>query len=111
MAVASRAKPKIDLENMIWKSGLGYRELAKKAKINQKTLYEFRTRKYRTGPQPDVIAKLAKALRVSEEELRKAILARPFVRRRPRKAKPKKAKAKAKKAKKAKAKSKPKSKK
>jgi hypothetical protein len=70
---------------MIFKSALGYRELAKRARINQKTLYEFRTRRYRTGPQPDVVARLAKVLRVTEEELRKAIMARPFVRRRLRK--------------------------
>ena len=85
MAVAARAKPKVDLEMLIFKSGLGYRELAKRARINQKTLYEFRTRRYRTGPQPDVVARLAKVLRVTEDELRKVIMARPFVRRRVRK--------------------------
>lgn len=87
MAVATRAKPKMDLETMIFKSGYGYRDLAKRARINQKTLYEFRTRNYRTGPQPDVVTKLAKVMRVTEDELRKAIMARPFVRRRPRKKK------------------------
>ena len=94
MAVATRAKPKMELETLIFKSGHGYRELAKKARINQKTLYEFRTRRYRTGPQPDVVCRLAKVLRVSEDELRKAIMSRPFVRRRVRKPKKKKAAAK-----------------
>lgn len=70
---------------MITKSLLGYRELARKARINQKTLYEFRTRIYRSGPMPDVVHKLAKVLGVTDTVMLKAIMARPFSRRKPRK--------------------------
>ena len=85
MPVASKGHPKLELEAMITKSLLGYRELARKARINQKTLYEFRTRIYRSGPMPDVVHKLAKVLGVSDAVLLKAIMSRPFTRRKPRK--------------------------
>ncbi len=62
-------RKKMRLELLLLKLNIDHREIAKRAGVDPKTIWELRRRKYTRGPRMNVIAKVAPVLGISADKL------------------------------------------
>lgn len=60
---------KMRLELALLKLDIDHKEIAKRAGVDPKTIWELRRRKYTRGPRKSIIAKVAPVLGMSEDKL------------------------------------------